>query len=456
VARDPGPGREEPRRPLHGGAGEAELTTTYDPTHPQYFDEADVRDELTRVFDLCHGCRLCFNLCPAFPTLFDFVDAHDGEAAAMGTAEQDQVVDECYQCKLCYVKCPYVPPHEWELDFPRLIMRAKAVRKKHHSTFRGRATDQALGRTDLVGRINSAMAPLANKVVRSPGSFPRRMMERALGISSERLLPPYVRERFTTWFRKRSAPVIESPQARVAVFPTCMVEYQGTQVGRDLVHVYERNRIDCSVTAGAGCCGAPFLHSGDIANFKKQAERNVEAMAAAVREGRDVVVPQPTCGYTLKRDYPVYLQSEDAELVASHTFDASEYLTDLAKQDGKELDTEFGGEVPESIAYHAPCHLRAQNIGLRSRDLLKLTGAQVTVATKCSGIDGTWGYRQEHYAMSKEVGAKLAREIEKADAQVVAGDCHLANGGIEEDIGRAVVHPLSVIARAYGIPAEDG
>ncbi len=179
------------------------MTTTYDPEHPAYLDEGDLRVELERVYDLCHGCRLCFNLCPSFPTLFDTIDARDGDVGAMTPAEQDQVVDECYQCKLCYLKCPYVPPHEWELDFPRLMMRAHAVRQSEGLPLKQRLTDQALARTDLLGTVSSAVAPLVNAATGTPGSWARRMMEKTVGMASGRLLPPYARQRFSSWFRRR-------------------------------------------------------------------------------------------------------------------------------------------------------------------------------------------------------------------------------------------------------------
>ena len=299
------------------------MTVTYDPSHPAYSDEQDLRQELERVYDLCHGCRLCVGLCPSFPTMFNFIDAHDGDVAAMTPAEQDQVVDECYQCKLCYVKCPYVPPHEWQLDFPRLMLRAAAARPK---TLKDRITTQALSRTDLTGRLGSMTAPIANAALGRPGSFLRKTMDRAVGVAADRLLPPYARVRFTTWFKRRGGGALGRPeQARAAVFPTCLVEYQNPAVGQDLVKVYERNGVSCSVAPGAGCCGAPWLHSGDHHSFRKQAARNVEALAEVVRSGRDIVVPQPTCGYVLKRDYPEYLGTPDAQLVGSHTYDAAEY-----------------------------------------------------------------------------------------------------------------------------------
>lgn len=444
------------------------MTTTYDPFHPRYFDESDLRQEMNRVYDLCHGCRLCFKFCTAFPTLFAAIDQHDDQDSAMMTAaEQDQVVDECFNCKLCYVNCPYIPgQHEWELDFPRLMLRAEQVlhqtRKKKVST---RLTDQALGRTDLAGKVNTRLAPVVNKVVDKPGGTGRKLMERVAGIASERVLPPYARQRFSTWWRKRLSStgtdsITPARQGSAILFPSCIVEYQAPQVGKDMVRVYERNGIDCSLPAGQVCCGAPWLHSGDVDNFRKQGRKNITVLADAIRDaqarGDDpaVVVPQPTCGYVLKHDYKDYIGGADAELVAEHTYDTSEYLMKVHKGEGTELDRDFAGEVPAEVTYHAPCHLRAQNIGLKSRDLVKLTGAKIKVVAECSAIDGTWGYRQDNYAASRQVAKKMGKAIDKAGGDVVVGDCHLANGGIVQETGRTPQHPLSTIARAYGIPED--
>ena len=184
------------------------MTITYDPQDPAYWDESDLRGEMTRVFDLCHGCRMCFKLCPSFPSLFEMVDEFDDQDAARLTpAQQDRVVDECFNCKLCYVICPYIPGQsEWELDFPRLMLRAEQVRHRNErQTLKQKLTTQALGRTDLAGKANTALAPLANKAIATPGSAPRRLMEKTVGIAAERLLPPYARQRFSTWFTKRRA-----------------------------------------------------------------------------------------------------------------------------------------------------------------------------------------------------------------------------------------------------------
>jgi len=300
------------------------VTTTYDPFHPKYFDEADLRQEMTRVYDLCHGCRLCFKFCTAFPTLFEAIDQHDDQdAAKLTTAEQDQVVDECFNCKLCYVNCPYVPgQHEWELDFPRLMMRSEQVLHRERPRSRQqKATDQVLGRTDLAGKVNTTLAPVVNPVVTSPGSLGRKVMEKVVGIASQRVLPPYARQRFSTWWKKRSPLRFSAGarQGRALLFPTCLVEYHAAEVGRDLVRVLEHNKVECSLPAGQVCCGAPWLHAGDVDNFRRQARVNVAVLADAIRavqaEGDEpaVVVPQPTCSYILKSDYEDYLDGKDGD-----------------------------------------------------------------------------------------------------------------------------------------------
>jgi Fe-S oxidoreductase len=444
------------------------MTITYDPKHPQYLDEADVRGELTRVYDLCHGCRLCFKFCTSFPSLFEMIDRHDDQDAGRLTpAEQDRVVDECFQCKLCYVNCPYIPElHEWALDFPRLMLRTEAMRyATGQKPVRQRATTQAMAHTDLLGTLSTApiASAIANKVVSAPeGSAVRKVVAKVTGVSSVRLLPPYAKQRFSSWFKKRTPQIASHRRGKAIVYPTCLVEYQDTRVGKDLVQVYERNGIECTATE-AGCCGAPWLHSGDLKHFTKVAEKNVATLAAEIRRtGADIVVPEPTCGYVLKKDYVDYVvdpeRQADAALVAAHTFDAAEYLIKVHKTEGNELDTEFTGPIPEQVTYHTACHLRAQNIGFKSRDLMKLTGTKVKLVQQCSGIDGMWGLRAENEQFSIPIAKKLADQIDKAGGgqpgNLITGDCSLANTAIAEQTGATPSHPISMIARAYGIPED--
>ena len=209
------------------------------------------------------------------------------------------------------------------------------------------------------------------------------------------------------------------------------------------------------MVGGVSCCGAPWLHNGDVAHFTKAAVKNVKALATSIRAGHDVVVPQPTCSYVLRKDYLDYVGGPDAELVAEHTFDACEYLMRVHRGERTMLDLDFRGDVPAEIAYHTPCHLRAQNIGFKSRDLMKLTGARIKLVQQCAGIDGMWGLRAENAELSLPIGRTLAAQLERAGGDVVAGDCHLANTAITELTGRIPQHPLQIVARAYGIPVEQ-
>ncbi len=312
-----------------------------------------------------------------------------------------------------------------------------------------------MARTDLVGALGSRMASVANAATAKPGSLRRKVLEKATGVSSVRMLPPFARQRFTTWFHKRPRVRVARRQGLAAVFPTCLVEYQNPGIGQDLIKVYERNGVECTLVDGASCCGAPWLHSGDVAHFTKAAVKNVKALATSIHAGHDVVVPQPTCSYVLRQDYLDYVGGPDAELVAEHTFDACEYLMRVHRGERTMLDLDFRGEVPAEVAYHTPCHLRAQNIGFKSRDLMKLTGARVKLVQQCAGIDGLWGLRAENAERSLPIGRALAAELERAGGDIVAGDCHLANTAITELTGRIPQHPLQIVARAYGIPAEQ-
>ncbi|WP_040492387.1 heterodisulfide reductase-related iron-sulfur binding cluster [Ilumatobacter nonamiensis] len=433
------------------------MTTTYDPRDPLYTDEAAVREEMARVFDICHECRRCVSLCTTFPTLFEMLAGIDGhDAGLMTPAQQDHVVDQCFQCKLCAVDCPFTPElHDLDVDFPRLALRARAMRfENDHGTARERSTARMLGSADRIGTLASILPDVANHVIAArPRSLARKLSAAISGISSSRLLAPYARQRFSAWFSARPRIKLRNRQAAVTVYPTCLVEYQEPNIGRDLVKVYERNGVECG-RSEAACCGAALLHAGDLKRFRKVAKANVAVLAREVDQGTDVVVPQPTCGYILKHEYPRYVPGDEAELVASRTFDAAQYLMSLHGANDYVLDTEFDGDVPKTVTYQAPGHLRAQNIGYQGRDLMKLTGARVTLIQQSSGTESMWAYRASNDAVALEMAQRLGEKIDAAGGEVVAGGCHLSNVAITEQTGRQVSHPLQVIARAYGIHDE--
>jgi Fe-S oxidoreductase len=435
-----------------GKEGVVSATHLYDPLDPTYFDSADARAERDRTFQICSDCRICVRFCPSFKDLFKMIDEKE-DASDVSVLTDDQhevVVDECYQCKLCYVACPYTPGNEqdWVVDFPRLMLRSLAIEERE-----GRVSHSArlLANTDLQGKVATVLAPLVNRS--NNVGLVRGLMEKTTGIAKNRLLPTFANVRFSKWFRRHTSAQSGgsgTTRGEVTLFPTCLVEYQDPEIGQAMVGVYERNGISCRLPDGEVCCGMPWLDAGDVAKFEEHARRNVEVLAEGVRLGRDVVVPQPTCAYVLKNEYPDFLGTDDARLVAEHTFDTSEYL--MARHREEPLDTDFStGWTYDTITWHAACHYRAQQMGPKSRDLLALTGAKVTVVERCSAIDGTWGLRAENVEMARRIAKPLMEAVAKAETELVVGDCHLANTAIREGTGKTPVHPLQVLARAYGI-----
>lgn len=424
----------------------------YEPLDPSYLDPADARAERDRTFQVCSDCRVCVRYCPSFKDLFRMIDEReDATDVSVLTDEQHQVVvDECYQCKLCYVVCPYTPENEqeWVIDFPRLMLRSLAIEHREGKVSR---SAMLLAQTDRQGKVATTLAPIVNAT--SKVGLVRGLMEKTTGIAKDRLLPTYARVRFSKWFRSREASrptPARRQRGEVALFPTCLVEYQDPGIGEALVGVYERNGVGCHLPDGQVCCGMPWLDAGDTKKFEEHARRNVEVLTKAVKAGQDVVVPQPTCAYVLKQEYADFLGTDDAQLVAEHTFDASEYL--MARHKEEPLDADFSaGTTYGTITWQNACHYRAQQIGPKSRDLMQLTGAKVTMVDKCSAIDGTWGLRAENVEMARTIAKPLMAAVTKADTDLVAGDCHLSNTAITEGTGKRPVHPLQVLARAYGL-----
>jgi Fe-S oxidoreductase len=421
----------------------------YELDSKSFWDESQLEGELKRIFDICNGCRRCYNLCPSFNDLFSRLDSEsvDGEAEKLSLADLRSVTDLCYQCKLCFNHCPYTPPHRWEIDFPRVMMRSKAVQVKREGQS---LQDRFLGHADLIGRLGSFFAPLVNWANRNP--FHRWFMEKVLCLHRDRLLPTYASETFRHWFDRRviirSAP---NTGKNVALFYTCSVNFNEPEVGRACVKVLEKNgiRVACPEQR---CCGMPFLDGGDIEATKNSARANIASLHALVKEGYDVVAPGPTCSYMLKREYPMLLKSDAAQEVAARTFDICEYLMGLHSA-GK-LDTRFVRGVGR-VAYQIPCHLRAQNIGYKSRDLMQLIpDTTVHLIEKCSAIDGTWGLKQQYYDLSLKVAGPLLREIRETHHDLTVSDCPLAGLQMEQGLGQKTLHPIQVLERAYGLEGE--
>jgi glycerol-3-phosphate dehydrogenase subunit C len=414
---------------------------TYDPNDPKYWDESALKGEINRVYEICHGCRLCFNLCPSFPELFHFVDHHGGDVRALTQAEHNRVVDTCYQCKLCYVKCPYTPDdgHEFQLDFPRLMLRANAVRKKETGVG---LRAKLLSHPEELARVGGLTPGLANWANRQP--LLRRLAEATIGIHREKILPEFQPQTFSEWLKRQPAP--QGDTSKAVLFTTCFVEHYNPQIAKDAVSVYAKSGIALTCPK-QNCCGMPALEAGDVELAKKLAASNVESLLPAAEQGKKIVAINPTCSYMLRKEYGELVGTEAARKVSMATMDLSEFLFEL-KREGK-FNRDFKS-TPGRIGYHLPCHLKAQNIGFRSRDMMKLIPhARIQLVEQCSGHDGTWAMKKEFFPLSMLTGRKAFEEMKNSSANVLASDCPMAAIQFEQALGTRPIHPIQVLARAY-------
>src|SRR5262245_8539724 len=372
--------------------------------------------------------------------LLDTIDEqHDGEAE-LTVAENRRVVDLCFSCQLCYPHCPYTPPHRWAVDFPRLMLRSRVTRVAAEGV---PLRERLLGNPELLGRLGSFVPAVTNWVNENP--LLRVLAERWFGIDRRRRLPRYGRP-FSRWFRHQRPPAGTGRNGKVALFVTTPVEYNAADTGRAAVRVLWRNGIDVSCPEQV-CCGMPALDAGDVRGAERRARFNVEQLGRAVDEGREVVVPGPTCSRMLKQEYPRLVPGERTERVAAHVLDLGEYLMRL-HADGK-LDRGFQRGLGK-VACHAPCHLRVQEIGFKSRDLLRLVPeTSVEVMERCTGMDGTWGFKREYYAQSLEVARPLLRELDDLAPSLIVSDCPLAALQLEQQRGHRVYHPVEALDAAY-------
>jgi len=439
------------------GSLEAPTRHPLDWKAPSFWDQAALDAELERVFDICHGCRRCVSLCQAFPTLFDLVDSSTTmEVDGVDKADYARVVEQCYLCDLCYqTKCPYVPPHEWNVDFPHLMLRAKAV---HHRAGATPRSATLLSSTDAVGR--AATLPLVVGVVnRANRNGPARaLLEKTLGVDRQARLPEYHRPTARQRLRRldQSAapdPVAAGPtRGRVAVFATCYGNYNLPSLAEDLVAVFRHNGIATRLLAREHCCGMPRLELGDLDAVARYKARNLPVMAAAVAEGWDIVAPIPSCVLMFKQEIPLMFPDDpEVQAVKRAIFDPFEYL--VHRHRAGLLRADFLNPLGK-VAYHVPCHQRVQNIGPKTREVLALVpGTEVTVIERCSGHDGTYGVKKATYANARKIARPVESRVKQAAADHFASDCPMAAAHIAHGLGDGAEpsHPMALLRRAYGI-----
>ena len=426
---------------------------------PEFYDETALHAEMERIFDICHGCRRCVSLCQAFPTLFDLVDeSKTMEVDGVAKTDYVKVVDQCYLCDLCYMtKCPYVPPHPWNVDFPHVMLRAKAVKFREGGTsFR----DRLLTSTDRVGRL--ATIPVVVQLVNKANSTPaaRKVIDRMLGVAAEPRLPPYAKAPF----RNRVEPSVAWPvrdgahtPGKVAIFATCYVNYNEPGIGHDLIRILAHNEIPYRVVAKEACCGMPKLELGDFETVEKLKKVNIPVLAALARDGYAIVTAVPSCTLMFKQELPLlFPEDEDVRAVADAMFDPFEYLL-LRDRDGL-LKKDFTRPLG-NVSYHIPCHARVQNIGQKTREVLEwIPGSRVTTVERCAGHDGTYGVKREFYAASMKIGKPVFRQMAQAEPDYVSSDCPIAGRRILQGIDEAgephhakKEHPLTLLRMAYGL-----
>jgi len=438
------------------GSLEAPTRHPLDWTGSGFYDEQQLFAELGRVFDICHGCRRCFSLCNAFPTLFDAIDASDTmELDSVPREVYWQVVDHCYLCDMCFMtKCPYVPPHEWNVDFPHLMLRAKAVRFKQGNV---RPRDRLLTSTDTVGRLAGipVVTGMVNAVNKSTAG--RRLVEKVLDVHQNAILPQYHSRTLRKRLVARDDPGLTAEpagptQGKVALFATCYCNYNEPDIGMDLAIVLEHNGIPVTTVHKEKCCGMPKLELGDLDSVKAARDANIPALLRLVDEGWDVIAAVPSCVLMFKQELPLMFPDDpDVARVRDAIFDPFEYLM-LRHKHGK-LKTDFKQALGK-VAYHVPCHLRVQNIGLKTRDLLQLIpDTRVDAIERCSGHDGTYAVKKEFHEMSMKICRPVVNRVVREEADHYSSDCPMAGHQIENglDNGRAPEHPLSLLRMAYGI-----
>lgn len=420
---------------------------TYDPNEDKYWDLEALDLEVRRAFEICHGCRMCFKYCDSFPSLFRLLDEeYDGDVRGLDDADVQSVMDGCFQCKLCEVQCPYTPrdSHEFQLDFPKLVHRYTANRRlREPPTLRDRVLADPDG-TGQMARLSFGMANAMNKV-----QIHRVFMEKALGIHRDKLLPDFAAQTFESW-AETEGQIRQDPGPEAVLFQTCYVQNNEPSIGRDVLEVMAHNQVDLACLRGLQCCGMPSWESGDLATVRQRAEANLHILAPHARAGAKIIVINPTCSMMLRREYPELVHPKDreaAEVVAAAVMDPGEYLWSLRKE--ARFNTDFKS-APASIAYHAPCHLRAQAVGFKGRDLLKkLPGVTIKPVMECCGHDGTYAMKVESFEASQRAGKRAFEGMNKLDAEVWATECPLAAIQFEQHAGKRALHPMTILARAY-------
>jgi glycerol-3-phosphate dehydrogenase subunit C len=424
---------------------------------PAFTDPAAVEKELERVFDICHGCRRCFNLCDSFPRLFDLVDESPSqELDTVDPANFKSVVDACTLCDMCFLtKCPYVPPHEFNLDFPHLMLRYRVMEERQG---RVAQADKQLAATDRNGTLAGLVSGVANWATSRDNKTVGPTLRSAAGLHPDAELPKYASQKLVnlaavTPTLNRDAPAFGR---KAVLYATCFGNYNAPDVGLDSRSVLARNGVETEVVY-PGCCGMPLLEQGRIADVARSAQDVAQSMKEWIAKGYDVIALVPSCALMLKFEWPLILPDDpDVAALSKATFDISEYVVDIARKEGIAPGL---AATPATMTLHMACHARAQNMGQKAAEMLRLVPqASVKVIERCSGHGGSWGFKREFFEVGMKVGRPVARTAAQNGAGFVMSECPLAGVHIQQGIERLggdaerpslVTHPIQILARAY-------
>ncbi len=445
------------------GSLEAPTRHPLDWKNPEFYDESKALAEMERVFDICHGCRRCVSLCNAFPTLFDLVDASESlEVDGVDKKDYWKVVDQCYLCDVCYMtKCPYVPPHPWNLDFPHLMLRAKAIQFKEGTPTKFR--DTALSSTDRNGKLATipVVVQLVNKA--KENATLRQFGEDSVGVHHNAWLPDFTPKPFRSHAAASPAHAVIDGQrtpGKVAVFATCFVNYNEPGIGHDLLKVLDHNQLPYTLVEKEACCGMPKLELGDLESVDALKRKNIPKLAKLAREGWAIVAPIPSCGLMFKQELPLmYPDDADVQAVKAAMFDPFEYF--VARHKDGLLKTDFAQPLGK-VSYHVACHLRVQNVGQKTRETLQMVpDTQVNTVERCSGHAGTWGVKKEFHETALKIGRPVFRQMAEhsgGEPDWIASDCQLAGHHIAQGMEIAgkptegkLAHPITLLRIAYGL-----
>ena len=422
-----------------------------------WYDEAALDAELRRVYDICHGCRRCFNLCDSFPILFDAVDESPNEEVSdLSTAQVKAVVDACTLCDMCYMtKCPYVPPHAFDLDFPHLMLRHRAVENRKGKTA---LVDRQLAEMDRNGKLIGPVAGLANWATSEGNTLTRPLIEAVTGIDRRAHLPPFLE----TSLVNQGPAIIPAPNPegpafgrKVVIYAGCHDNFNDGTPGEAAIKVLAHNGLRVRIEH-PDCCAMPKFENGDLPAVASAAQRISAYFAPLIKDGWDVVPLTTSCALMLKFEWPLIEPgNEEVALLANHSFDVSEYVVRLAKECGLAPIS----PMAKTIGVHFACHARAQNMGPKAMEMLRLIPeAQPKLTERCSGHGGKWGIFKDNFDRAIKVGKPAARNLVKDNPDVIVSECPLAGPHLRQVIAangqeppRRIGHPIEVMAQAYGL-----